>query len=119
MKNDLQPRGRESGHGLKDPMRTAGRADLERVPASVWGMAVLLAAGSVMAGLDTSLVNVGLNTIGSTLGASLPAVQWVNSGYLLALAAALPACGWLSRKLGASRLWLWALAGFTLASVLC
>jgi EmrB/QacA subfamily drug resistance transporter len=89
------------------------------MPAAVWRTAIVLAAGSVMAGLDTSLVNVGLDAIGSRLGASLAATQWVNSGYLLALAAALPACGWISRRIGSGRLWLWALLGFTITSALC
>ncbi|MCG8916934.1 DHA2 family efflux MFS transporter permease subunit [Actinokineospora sp. PR83] len=72
-----------------------------------------------MAGLDTSLINVGLDSIGSQLGAPLAATQWINSGYLLALAAALPACGWLGRRFGAGRVWIWALVGFTATSVLC
>ncbi|MBM7774068.1 EmrB/QacA subfamily drug resistance transporter [Actinokineospora baliensis] len=93
--------------------------DSGAVPASVWRTAFLLAFGSLMAGLDTSLVNVGLDTIGTRLDAPLSTAQWVNSGYLLALAAALPACGWLSKRIGAGRLWLWALAGFTVASGLC
>lgn len=86
---------------------------------SVWWTAAVLAFGSVMTGLDTSLVNVGLDVIGRDLQASLTELQWINSGYLLALAAALPVCGWLSRRLGAGRLWLWALVGFTVTSVLC
>ncbi|WNV74303.1 MDR family MFS transporter [Geodermatophilus sp. DSM 44513] len=85
----------------------------------IWRLAVVLALGGVMAGLDGSIVNVGLATIRDDLDASLTAIQWVSSGYLLALAAALPVCGWLSRRVGAGRLWLWSLAGFTLASGLC
>lgn len=91
----------------------------EPIPAAVWRTAIVLAAGSVMSGLDTSLVNVGMDAIGTKLGASLAATQWINSGYLLALAAALPACGWISRRIGAGRLWLWALLGFTITSALC
>jgi MFS family permease len=72
-----------------------------------------------MAGLDTSLVNVGLNTIATDLHASLTSVQWITSGYLLALAAALPAVPWLQDRFGASRLWLVSLLTFTAASVLC
>ncbi|WIX76937.1 DHA2 family efflux MFS transporter permease subunit [Amycolatopsis carbonis] len=93
--------------------------DTGRIPVAVWRTAIVLAAGSVMAGLDTSLVNVGLDAIGGKLGASLAATQWISSGYLLALAAALPACGWLGRRFGSGRLWLWALVGFTVTSALC
>ncbi len=105
--NDRTPAGGSVGH------RT------EPVPASVWWVATVLATGAVMAGLDTSLVNVGLDTVGRLLGASLSTSQWISSGYLLALAAALPVCGWASRQIGAGRLWLWALLGFTVTSALC
>lgn len=89
------------------------------VSAAVWRLTAVVSFGAVMAGLDTSVANVGLDTIRRSLGASLAATQWVTSGYLLALAGALPACGWTSRRIGAGRLWLIALAGFTLASGLC
>jgi MFS family permease len=89
------------------------------VPAAVWRLAAVVTFGATMAGLDTSVANVGLNTIRRNLGASLGSAQWITSGHLLALAGALPACGWLSRRIGAGRLWLGALAGFTLASGLC
>jgi len=102
---------------------TAQRAEMWRtdapIPGRVWWLAVVLAFGGVLAGLDASIVNVGLAAIGTDLGVSLSAAQWIQSGYLLALAAALPVCGWVSRRVGPGRLWLWALAGFTMASGLC
>ncbi|MEU1884899.1 DHA2 family efflux MFS transporter permease subunit [Micromonospora sp. WMMD987] len=107
------------GSASADTDTGAGRTPATAVPASVWRIAVVLASGSVMTGLDTSLVNVGIEIIGRDLDASLGEMQWINSGYLLALAAVLPVCGWLSRRLGAGRLWIWALAGFTLTSALC
>src|SRR3981081_760359 len=100
-----------------DSRRSGGAGGgTERIPASVWRTAIVLAVGSVMVGLDTSLINVGMDAIGTNLGASLPATQWINRGSLLALAAALPACSWISRRIGAGRLWLWALVGFTITS---
>ncbi|WP_246281697.1 DHA2 family efflux MFS transporter permease subunit [Fodinicola acaciae] len=75
--------------------------------------------GAFAAHLDGSLVNIGLDVIGRDLRAGLGAVQWVASGYLLALAVSLPLTNWLSRRVGAGRLWLVALAAFTVASVLC
>lgn len=100
---------------------TAGAttARVRPIPASVWRLAAVITFGAFMSGLDTSLVNVGLDTIGANLGASLASTQWITSGHLLALAAALPASGWLSGRFGSGRLWLWALGGFTAASGLC
>jgi EmrB/QacA subfamily drug resistance transporter len=85
----------------------------------VWGVAAVVTFGAFMSGLDTSLVNVGLDTIGRDIHAPLASTQWVTSAYLLALAGALPASGWLCRRVGSGRLWLWSIAGFTLASGLC
>ncbi len=95
------------------------RASRERVPASVWRIATVVILGAFMAGLDTSLVNVGLATIARRLSASLAETQWIASGYLLALAATLPLCGWLTRRFGAGRTWLVAVGVFTMASALC
>jgi EmrB/QacA subfamily drug resistance transporter len=89
------------------------------VPAAVWRLAAIVAFGAVMAGLDTSVANVGLEVMGRDLGVSLAQVQWTTSAFLLALAAVLPACGWLGRRYGPGRVWLWALLGFTIASGLC
>lgn len=82
-------------------------------------LVALIVLGGFMAGLDSSLANVGLVAIAKDLESSLDAAQWAISGYLLALAAALPACPWLQRRFGDSRLWLIALAAFTLASLAC
>lgn len=92
---------------------------LAPIPAEVWRVAWVIVLGAFMANLDTSLVNVGLDTISRDLRGSLSSVQWVTSGYLIALAGALPACAWLGRHLGMGRLWLYALVGFTVTSGLC
>ncbi|WP_083884840.1 DHA2 family efflux MFS transporter permease subunit [Nocardia thailandica] len=97
----------------------AGRPALEPIPRSVWRVAGVVVFGAVMGMLDTSLANVGLDTIATDLHADLAAAQWIASGYLLALAVTLPLCGWLGRRVGHDRLWLGALAAFTVSSVLC
>ena len=91
----------------------------EKIPRQVWRVAAVIAFGAFTGQLDTSVVNVGLGTVARDLGADLGAAQWIANGYLLALAVSLPASGWLTRRLGPTRLWLLALAGFTLASALC
>jgi EmrB/QacA subfamily drug resistance transporter len=75
--------------------------------------------GAFASGVDASLANIGLKTISSDLGSDLATTQWVASGYLLALAVSLPLAGWLGRRFGPGRVWLVALAAFTVASGLC
>jgi EmrB/QacA subfamily drug resistance transporter len=99
--------------------RAAGRRDLEPISWPVWRLASVIVFGAFMSGLDASVVNIGLDTIARDLDASLELAQWVANGYLLALAVSLPGCAWLGRRVGVGRLWLLALAGFTLTSTLC
>lgn len=89
------------------------------LPAGSGPLIALIVAGGFMAGLDTSLVNVGLTSIATSLHTGLSNTQWVTSAYLLALAAVLPACPWLQRRIGASRLWVSSLVLFAFASFLC
>jgi EmrB/QacA subfamily drug resistance transporter len=91
----------------------------EPIPWAVWRLAFVVAFGAFMSQLDTSVVNVGLDTIASDLNARLADAQWVANGYLIALGLSLPAYGWLGRRFGVGRVWLVSLAGFTLTSGLC
>lgn len=75
--------------------------------------------GSFLAQLDATVVNVSLSTLAAELHTSLPTIQWVTSGYLLALALTLPLNGWLVERIGAKRLYLICFSGFTFASALC
>ena len=89
------------------------------IPAAVWRLAAVVVLGVFMSNLDTSVVNVGLDRIGVSLHSTLGSAQWVASGYLLALAAAMPVTGWLTRRFGAGWMWLGTLAAFTLTSAAC
>jgi EmrB/QacA subfamily drug resistance transporter len=91
----------------------------EPLSPAVWRLCGIVAFGAFMSGLDASVVNVGLDTIGRDLGSELGSTQWVANGFLLALAVSLPACGWAGRRVGPGRLWLGALTAFTMASGLC
>ncbi|MCT7103952.1 MFS transporter, partial [Salmonella enterica subsp. enterica serovar Poona] len=63
--------------------------------------------------------NVALHTLSVDLHAGLATVQWVVTAYLLALAAVIPVTGWAARQFGAARLYVAALAVFTVGSALC
>lgn len=89
------------------------------IPWTVWRLALVIAAGAFMSGMDASVVNVGLETIADDLDTGIGDAQWVANGYLIAFAVSLPACAWLGRRLDVGRLWLLALAGFTVTSGLC
>ena len=67
---------------------------------------------------DTTIVNLAVHTLAVQLHATLGTIQWVTSGYLLALAMAIPLSGWLVQRLGGKRTWLCA-QGLFLAGSLC
>lgn len=75
--------------------------------------------GMIMAIVDGTVVNVGLNTIAGTLGSSLDDAAWVVTGYLLASVITMPLNGWLTAKFGRKRFYAGCVAIFTIASLLC
>lgn len=100
-------------------VETKPAAARPEISAATWRLAWVVAFGAFASGLDTSLINIALKTIQDEFDTTLRVAQWVSSGYLLALAVSLPGCAWLSRRVGVGRLWLGALAAFTVISALC
>ena len=68
--------------------------------------------------LDTTIVSVALDTLGRRFDADLSTIQWVMSGYLLAMAMVIPATGWAVERFGARRVWTWSVGAFGVGSVL-
>jgi EmrB/QacA subfamily drug resistance transporter len=85
----------------------------------VWKITTVAVLGSFLSQLDATVVNVSLSSLAVDLHSSLTAIQWVTSGYLLALALMLPLNSWLVERIGAKSLYLWCFSTFTLASALC
>src|SRR5262249_56800068 len=91
----------------------------DRIESHVWRVASVVILGSIMTILDTTIVNVALETLGRELHSTLADIQWVITGYMLALAAVIPVTGWAARRFGPRRLYLLSLVLFTAGSVLC
>jgi EmrB/QacA subfamily drug resistance transporter len=83
-----------------------------------WLVAVTV-AGSGMAFLDGTVVNVALPKIGEDLHASTSALQWILNGYLLTLASLILLGGSLGDRLGRRLIFQVGIGLFTLASLLC
>ncbi|HEX4693491.1 DHA2 family efflux MFS transporter permease subunit [Sphingomonas sp.] len=73
----------------------------------------------VMQILDTTIANVALPHMTTSLGATADTITWVLTSYIIATAIALPATGWLSDRLGSRNLFLIAVGGFIVSSMLC
>jgi EmrB/QacA subfamily drug resistance transporter len=72
-----------------------------------------------MASLDATIVNVALPHIGDDFGANVSDLQWVLTGYLLALASLILLAGALGDRLGRRRVFVVGTAWFAVASLLC
>ena len=110
-------RGRRAtaGGGPRRPMsqvasQNGGHAADDRIPAYVWRISLVVIVGSIMSILDTTIVNVALATLGRELHGTIAQIQWVVTGYMLALAAVIPVTGWAARRFGAKQVYI-ALAG--------
>lgn len=75
--------------------------------------------GSGMALLDGTVVNIAVKELGRDLDATLPELQWVINGYMLALSALILVGGSLGDRWGRRRVYLAGVAAFGLASLLC
>lgn len=95
------------------------RQQSDHLAPGVWKIVSVVVAGSFLSSLDATVVNVSLSSLAAELHSRLSVIQWVTSGYLLALALMLPLNGWLVERIGTKRLYLICLCGFTLASALC
>ena len=83
-----------------------------------WTLLVVCLATGVLL-LNVAAPNVALPDVGRDLDAELGVLQWVISGYSLALAASLLTAGTLADLLGRRRMFLGGLGGFAAASALC
>jgi EmrB/QacA subfamily drug resistance transporter len=89
------------------------------IDAIVWRISAVVIVGSIMSILDTTIVNVALATLGRELHSPIAQIQWVVTGYMLALAAVIPVTGWAARRFGAKQVYVVSLVLFTAGSALC
>ena len=82
-------------------------------------IATVVVLGSIMAILDTTIVAVALATLGRDFRVSVSTIQWVTTGYLLALAVVIPVTGWAIDRFGHKRVFMLSLTVFLIGSSLC
>ncbi len=80
---------------------------------------VCVMLATIMQALDTTIANVALPYMQGTLAASQDQINWVLTSYIVAAAIMTPPTGWLARRFGRKRLFLVAVTGFTIASLMC
>jgi len=97
------------------PATSAQDAGLDRGVLLVASCVVL---GAIMSILDVTVVNVAINTLARDFKTSLSTIQWVATGYTLALATVIPLTGWAADRFGTKRLYMISISLFLAGSML-
>ena len=98
---------------------TATQSFGEFRPASLSLATIGLSLGTFMQVLDMTIANVSLPTIAGNLGASQDQSTWVITSFTVAQAITLPMTGFLSRRFGEVKVFVWAVLLFSLFSLCC
>jgi EmrB/QacA subfamily drug resistance transporter len=90
-----------------------------KLPTQVRLALLALIVGGIAGILDSTMVTLAINTLVVELHSTPGTIQWVTTGFLLAMAVAIPISGWAESRFGGKRAWMAALLVFVFASVLC
>jgi DHA2 family multidrug resistance protein len=88
-------------------------------PSYKWWITWTIMLGSFLFALDTTIVNIAVPKIMTSISADLNQIQWVLIIYMIGMALIMPTVGWLSDLVGHKWLYTGSLALFTLSSALC
>ncbi|WP_178023497.1 MDR family MFS transporter [uncultured Paenibacillus sp.] len=89
-----------------------------KIDPAVMKVAWILLIGLLAPLFDTTIMNVAIDTLGTALHASVSTIQWVMTGYLLAIGMVIPISGWAVDRYGGKNMWMLALSLFLVGSVL-
>ncbi|MGH8112056.1 MAG: DHA2 family efflux MFS transporter permease subunit [Rhodanobacteraceae bacterium] len=99
---------------------TGASADVpDYVPPSLVLTTFALGLATFMRVLDTTIANVSLPYIAGNLAVSYDDSTWVITSFTVCMAITLPLTGFLARRFGQVRLFVWCTLLFSLASLMC
>lgn len=88
------------------------------IPREILIAAWAIALGAIAPMLDSTMVNIAIDQLTKDFNTTLNTVQWSITGYVLALAIAVPVSGWLMDKYNGKKIFIGAVIAFGLISVL-
>jgi MFS transporter, DHA2 family, multidrug resistance protein len=106
-------------HRIRRKIRSKDSRFHPSQPSYKWWLLANVMIGTFMAVLDSTIVNVGLPKIMTSFGVGIDKIEWVVTGYMLALAVMLPTSAWLADKFGYKRMYFIGMSLFTFGSFLC
>ncbi|MGH3169993.1 MAG: MFS transporter, partial [Trebonia sp.] len=90
----------------------------DRLDPALIKLGLTVVVGAFASLLDSTIVSIAINTLGRDFHTSLSTIQWVLTGYLLALSMVIPLTGWAVGRFGQKNMWIISVTLFTVASVL-
>ena len=84
-----------------------------------WIIVVTIITSTIIELIDTTIVNVSINTMSGNLGASLEDTAWVITSYAIANVIIIPMTSFLAEKIGRKQYYIGSILLFTLASAMC
>jgi len=76
-----------------------------------------IALGAIAPMLDSTMVNIAINELTKDFNTTLDTIQWAITGYVLALAIAVPVSGWFMNKFNGKKIFIGAVIAFGVISV--
>lgn len=99
--------------------QTISNGNQEKVTMQQWMIVITVMVVAILEILDSTIVNVALPNMKSSLSANTSEISWVLTSYIMASAIMIPLTGYLSDRLGIRRLLLINITGFMVTSMLC
>src|SRR5580692_513310 len=96
------------------PSAPAGK---DKLDPKLGRLIVILLLGAIPSLLDTTIVNVAIDSIGRDLHTTVSSIQWVITAYLLSFRVVSPLSGWMLARFGGRAAWVFALTVFLAGSV--
>ncbi|MCH3965404.1 MAG: multidrug efflux MFS transporter [Clostridium sp.] len=90
----------------------------EKLDPIVLRAAIVLVVGGLAPLFDSTMVNVAIHTISIEMKATISVVQWITTGFVLAMGLTVPISGWAVKRFGCKRSYIFSLAIFLIGSVL-
>jgi EmrB/QacA subfamily drug resistance transporter len=89
------------------------------LPAALPKIIAVVMLGALMMQLDMTMTTIATRTLVRDFHSTLSTIQWVTTGYMLAMAGTIPLAGWALERFGARRVWITSIAVFLLGSIFC
>ena len=91
---------------------------VERGTKSTIVIALILVLGGIAPMLDSTMTNVAVNTIMKDFATGVGGIQWISTGYVLALGITVPIVGWAIEWFDGKKLYLYGLLLFLIGSMI-